>query len=337
MIFSENKWNKGAEMRRFVKINQAVSFRNMETPLRNAFQLFIIPLLGFQMCDFLIGVYDENVSVTEDRTEQQKKLDQTLLEMAQEANANLALWYDFDVLNTRITDEGFQRQESENGSFKNLYKYQEDRLRSGFKNKGFNCLDRMLDFLFLHINDYELFKESDIYKKRVSAIVRSTTEVDQVYFINSSRLVFLRLQNHFSYIEQMELIPAIGEELYEQLIAWLTNDIPDGRTKEVERLRIACMRYVVVRSVHRLLTETGSITDRGLYFDTIQPGKDGNTLVQPVDTERIAVQLRNLEVDARLYMENITRVIRDHFSDFYTGDPNSIYDRDNEHKKTFWA
>lgn len=337
MIFSETKWNNGAEMREFVKINQAVSFRNMETPLRNAFQLFLVPLLGTKMIDFLVDIYEDNPDLIEKRDEKQRKNDCILLKMAQEANANLALWYDFDVLNTRITDVGFQRQESENGSFKNLYKYQEDLLRSGFKNKGFNCLDRMLDFLFLHDMDYMPFQESDIYKKRTSAIVKSTTEVDQVCFINSSRLVFLRLQNHFSFIEQMELVPAIGEELYGQLIAWLTNGIPQDRGKEVEQLRVACMRFIVVRSVRRLLMETGSVTDRGLYFDTIQPGKDGNTVVQPVDADRIAVQIRNLEADARLYMEGITRIVCDKFSDYYTGDPNRIYDRDNEHKKTFWA
>ena len=40
----------------------------------------------------------------------------------------------------------------------------------------------------------------------------------------------------------------------------------------MERLRLACSRYIVAMAVRRLLMETGSVTDRGLYFTTVQPG-----------------------------------------------------------------
>ena len=136
----------------------------------------------------------------------------------------------------------------------------------------------------------------------------------------------------------MLLQPAIGDKLYEHLIDGLVNQSEDeGRRKDVERLRLACSRYIVAMAVRRLLMETGSITDRGLYFTTVQPGEKGNEERKPVDTERIAVQIQNLKADADMYMTALLRTARSYFSELYVGDPRRIFDRDNDHKHTFWT
>ena len=105
----------------------------------------------------------------------------------------------------------------------------------------------------------------------------------------------------------------------------------------MERLRLACSRYIVAMAVRRLLMETGSVTDRGLYFTAVQPGEKGNEEKRPVDTERIAVQIQNLKADADMYMTVLLRTVRSCFENFYEGDPRQIYDRDNDHKRTFWT
>ena len=38
MIFSAEKWNKGAELKALMKVNTAISFDMMEAPLRGAFR-----------------------------------------------------------------------------------------------------------------------------------------------------------------------------------------------------------------------------------------------------------------------------------------------------------
>lgn len=126
MIFSKDKWSNGDEIRAFVKVNTAVSFAMMETPLNNAFNLFLKPLLGPSLSAQLVEIYNNDAP---------KDTEKELLRIAQRANANLALWYEFDAISVRITDAGFQRQESENGTFKPAYKYQEDNLRQSYKNK----------------------------------------------------------------------------------------------------------------------------------------------------------------------------------------------------------
>lgn len=74
-----------------------------------------------------------------------------------------------------------------------VYKYQEDNLRTSLRNKGFNALDELLEFLYAHIAEYPEFATSQAYQDRKSAIVRSTADVNDVCFINGSRIIFLRL------------------------------------------------------------------------------------------------------------------------------------------------
>lgn len=329
MIFSKDKWSNGDEIRAFVKVNTAVSFAMLETPLNNAFNLFLKPLLGPSLSARLIEIYNNDAP---------KDTEKELLRIAQLANANLALWYEFDAISVRITDAGFQRQESENGTFKPAYKYQEDNLRQSYKNKGFNALDEMLDFLYLHISDFPEFADSNTYKSQQSAIVRSTADVNNVVFINNSRLVFLRLQTHLKFVETMLLIPAIGEDLYNHLIDSLLNDpVEEIEKKHIEMLRKACANYIVVMAVRRLMMETGSLTDRGLYFTTVEAVEKGNEKRQPLSTDRIAIQIQNLKADADMYMGTLQRVISAHFPEFHAGNPQRVFDRDNDHKRTFWA
>lgn len=344
MIFSAKKWNNGKELKAVMKVNTAISFDMMEAPLRNAFRQYLVPLLGDVMVGEVVEIYEfgPNPDVLEQNTEgatEREKLDSRLLEICKRANANLAFWNDFDEISMRITDAGFQRQKSDNGeSFQQVYKYQEDNLRASLRNKGFNALDELLEFLYAHIAEYPEFASSQAYQDRKSAIVRSTADVNDVCFINGSRIVFLRLQPHLKFAEEMLLQPAIGDKLYEHLIDGLVNPPEDEEArKSMERLRLACSRYIVAMAVRRLLMETGSVTDRGLYFTAVQPGEKGNEEKRPVDTERIAVQIQNLKTDADMYMTVLLRTVRSCFENFYEGDPRQIYDRDNDHKRTFWT
>lgn len=329
MLFSEHTWNEGDAIRAFIKVNTAVSFAMLETPLRNAYTLFIVPLLGEEMAARLEAVCEEP---------EPKEEDARLLDIARRANANLAMWYEFDAISVRITDAGFQRQESENGTLKPAYKYQEDNLRQGYKEKGFNALDRMLDFLYARLDLYPEFEKSDTCIRLRSAIVRTTDDVNSVVFINGSRIIFLRLRPHLRFVEEMLLVPAIGEKLYAHLISCLKEPpADDDERQRVEQLRRACANYVVAMAVRRLMMETGSLTDRGLYFTTVEAGEKGNEKRQPLGTDRIAMQIQNLKADADMYMTALRQVVRAHFAEFDAGSPQRVYDRDNDHKRTFWA
>lgn len=334
MIFSEMKWDKAKEISAFVRVSAGLSFDKLETPLQNVFNLFIVPLLGDKMTGRLIDIYQNRIV---GETELQK-IETKLLYICQRANANLAFWYDFDEINTRITDSGFQRQESENGTYKSAYKYQENNLRNNFRNKGFNALDEMLAFLEKYIDSFPEYLESPAYINSQQSIIRNTEEVNKVYFINNSRIIYLRLHTHFAFVEENILRPALGEVLYNKLLEWLIK-VPADETEKlkVEELRKKSGKVIVMNAVKRLMSETGSLTDRGLYFSSITANRDGDENEKPVTDNRLSIQIAQAESDAKVYMNNLVRFVKRAYPDDYAGNPWQAFHRDNDHKKTFFA
>lgn len=325
MIFSAEKWNNAGEIKAFVKVSNSLSFSVMETPLRDAFDLFILPLVGYKMGEKLKDIY-----ASPERKESEKRA----LELAQRANACLAFWYSFDELNTRITDSGFQRQESENGTFKQAYKYQEDNLRNGFRNKGWNAVDALLDYLEANITDFGEYADSPAHTTLQTDLVKTTAEVDMYYHINHSRIIFMRLQNHFRFVTKMILPTVIGQVIYDKLEAHLKS--PEESADTMENLRKQCLGFVILSAVKRLMAETGSITDRGLYFSELTD-KEGNETLKPVADERLTLQLDNLQSDIDRYQASLMQYIKHHFETDYKGSPMDVFKRDNDHKSTFFA
>ena len=87
MIFSEEKWNNGKEIGQHIKVSSAFDFNVIRPALYDAFNLFIVPVLGKEMSDHLVDIYKES---------SEKEEDKTFLSLSQRANANLALWYGFN-------------------------------------------------------------------------------------------------------------------------------------------------------------------------------------------------------------------------------------------------
>ncbi len=126
--------------------------------------------------------------------------------------------------------------------------------------------------------------------------------------------------------------------LYDQLQSWLSSSTLDPETAEkAEKLRKVCVKVVALEAVSRLMIETGSLTDRGLYFSSISPNADGDESSQPVDIERQATQLDQVKVYASTYMTQLMKYVKRNYPDMYVGNPQRVYDRDNDNKPTFWA
>lgn len=325
MVFSKEKWNDAAELNQFIPVSAALYFESVQSSLEDAWRLFVLPLLGEALAEEIEAYYDD-----EDPTALQLKV----LNECQRAVANLAFWYNFDELNIRISDQGMQRQESD-GSFKQTYKYQEDQLKTSFKNKGFNALDRVIDLLDKHQKDFPLYEQSPAYASRKSSIVRSTAEVDANYFINNSHLIFLRLKPIFKLVEESGLRAVLGESLYKDLL----KAIKDGETNigdtTTEELRLRCVSFVVFTSIAELMQQTGTLTDRGLYFEQIHEG-DGNLSVKPARPGDLMIRVDNLRKNADTCLNQLMNFIQHYLPAYYKGRQSDVLNRDNNHKRTMF-
>lgn len=330
MIFSKEKWNDAAEIRPYIGASTALSFETVQASLQNAFGLFIRPLVGDKIVTELIEIYD---SVTDISTIKEDTVDKNLklLYLAQRSNAFLAFWYDYNEFQMLIGDSGVKRQDSEQA--KNPYKYQEQSLKDGWKNKGFDALDKLLLFLEKNITDFEDFKESDYYTESINSIVRNTLEVNNYYTINNSRLIFLRLKPHFRVIEDTIISPRLGSEFYDVFKEEITKDTV---APEYEKLRLLLIPVVVFYSVCRLIKETGSLTDKGLFFQTLKGGEDSYQSLSPVTDERLVFQANRAEADAISYWLSVERYLNKKFN-ITPAHNKKIPNRNNNGKKSFWT
>ena len=323
MVFSKEKWNNAAELNQFIPVSAALSFESVQSSLKDAWRLFVLPLLGEALAEEMEAYYlDDSPTALQIKA----------LEECRCAVANLAFWYNYQELNVRISDQGMQRQESD-GSFKQTFKYQEDLLRASFKNKGFNALDRLIDIFDKNKKDFPLYEQSPAYASRKSAIVRCTAEVDANYFINNSHLLFLRLKPIFKLVEDTVLQPVLGIGLYKGLTDAMANGEERIGETTTEELRKRCASFVVLKSIAKLIRQTGSLTDRGLYFAQLHEG-DGNISLKPADREAALSLAGDIDNNADACLSQLMNFIQLYLPSFYHGRQSDVLNRDNNNKRT---
>lgn len=336
MFFSSHNWNNGQEMNAVIPVSSALSFEKVYSSLQAADELYLIPVFGSALMATFRSIYDK-----EDKSGDEKQL----LQVLQAAEANLAYYTNFDALQLRITDQGFQRQQTEN--FGSPYKYQEDRLRQTFKNRGFNAIDSILDLLDAKFAELEGYAEMPVHATTRTDIVQRTAEVNRVHFINSSRLVFLRLVPILTAISYNELRPLLGWQLYTKMLQALeagtaTAEVPSASasgapSRTYEELRQKCIPFVVKKAVAQLLRETGSITDRGLYFIGQAAGNSDNQTVTPATRREAHDAAAIAEAEAQRHADTLLAFIEWKWPEYFSGHQSDVFKRDNNDKKTFWA
>lgn len=323
MIFSKEKWEKAGEIKPFISVSRSMEFETVEAPLKSAFDKFIRPLLGLPMTERLTEIY-ASVSPTNE--------EERLLELAQSANARLAFWDNYDEMQMLIGSSGTLRQESDQA--KTPYKYQEQALKRSWKEKGFNALDDLLKYLEENKDKFTQFEESPYYTENKKAIVRNTAEIDKYYFINGSRLIYLRLKQHMQNVSVGVIKSRIGASIYDDLITEIAKDTPE---EKYTKLREALVPVIVFYSLSRLVKETGSITEKGLFFDSLSGATgDNETVHLPVSDERLMMQTNMLEADAITYWKIAEKLLTANFE--YTSNAGTrMPKRDNNNKRSFWA
>lgn len=329
MYFSPETWQT-EKVSEIIPVSSALSFDKVRGSLMATDDLFVVPAIGEEM--------KETAEVIAGKEEQQRTpLERKLLRQLQTATLNLAFFHDFQVLNLRITDQGFQRQTTD--KFTTAFKYQEDALKEGFRNKGLNALDRVIDLLEQNAELYPEYTRSPAYTDTRRRIVQRAREVDSCCYIHNSQIVFRRLLPILKELEDTGLPLILGAELTERL----REAIAENRTADhvgsttFEELRLRCVEYLSFKACAQLIRLTGSLTDRGLYFVTFSPATEDNEIRKPATREEAAGQAVNMERSAERYSALLTSFIEYHIPELFTGHNADVLRRDNTDKRTFWA
>ncbi|MCQ2189701.1 MAG: hypothetical protein MJZ00_07300 [Paludibacteraceae bacterium] len=315
-IITEKIWEENKHD--IINVSAALSYKKIGPRFEDTWNLFFIPLFGPDVCGLL---------------EQSDKPE--ILNPARRALAHLTFWNFFDEMNVRITDQGFQRQESD--TLKGVFKYQSDNLKQAYKNAGFNALELLLTRLDTLCADNEMWQKAPCCQYRKKHIVQSMAEVDAVYDIHRSYIIYLALRQDIEMMERIKAPAILGKKLFDQLMENIANgeeNIGDTTTKEL-RLRLSAV--IVLMSVKRYIERTGTITDRGFYYVNYKPETGNNEQITNVSANNKAIAVAQIEQDINSLTAALNWFIDNNLSELRESDYSHTVRRDNNGKHTFFA
>lgn len=315
-------------LHRYVPVSEALSEEQIAPSLEEAVKLFLEPAIGAEVIEHLSKAAESR---------EPSMVEAMALEEARRAAIHLALWFNFQELNTHFTDQGWKREEGD--TYKSLYHYQEIDLRTSYRNKGFNALDRLNDLLQAGTDTFPEYKEAPAYIDREHSLVRGPKEIQEIVNINSSVLVFMALRPNVAIVQQNELQNVIGSACYNALCDYLADKNKEDRedTALMEQLRKVASRYVIALALARQMETVGTITDRGLYYESVMNSDKSILKIQPVPVEERDRVSQTLRKDAQRFQGRMLSYIERYLPELFVGRPGDAFNRNNDCKRTFWT
>jgi hypothetical protein len=294
---------------------------------------YILPLLERDLYDDLQKFCNDHDNWTSGGSGDEDETKTTaLVNLIRIAELNLAYYIGFAPLNVKISDAGFQRT-GDSEVFKGLYKYQEGDLKSYFETTGYNGLDDMLKYIEDNIEHFPEWEESTIYTARKTAIIKDAETFDRICFINKSRLTFLRLQRYMTEVIDFDIKPLLGTE-WTTLMTELTKEDP---APKYSALVPEIQKPLTYLSCAKLIEKTGNLTDRGLFFEGKNTGTIDDSYKKPVEGDATVTAMGSYRSTGQQYLVALRQyLIANHFTSQGSENGN-VYNRDNDHKKTFVA
>lgn len=330
-----------------INVSAATDYERLHPHLFGAEVQYIIPVLGRELYkpllvfatdpdSTILTLADMNRDYNDDyyiEVPEKPMAYAILLWLTRMSMVHLAYYRGFDVLNAYISDGGFRRIETE--KVKSLYKYQEDNVRKYFQDTGLDALDSMLKFLEINIKHFPEFEPK--LKANKSRIIPDTETFNNILHINSSRLIFMRLQPHIRTVEDLDLANAVG---YDNMLI-INNGLKSDQVPEKVTAILPYLRSVVAfKAAIRLMNDTGGeLGNRGLFFEGIKGGLSMSDVRMPTEKDRVHQIIATYQQTADAYTAQLLRFLNED-PETWDGHENPrtrLHERDNSDKKTFWA
>ncbi len=314
-------------IRTVIPVNARADFENFEPYVDAVEDQFIIPVLGQALYDEL----DETIADDNGSDDQLK-----LLKKVRYSLVHLVMYKGFDMLNVTYDTSGFERLKDNS-----IYRYQEENLKSTFKNEGYNGIDKLLEYLQAKIATFESFKSSAFYADMQRSFFPTTLEFSKEYRIGNSRLVFLQVSRFFTQVLDFKIKPVLGAALFDKVLAEMKKE------SEQDPNLMALIPYIrkplAYLSVSDGFNELGmQITAKGLLFETQESNSSSNIkMTQATDAQKLVV-LDKAKINGERYLNMLLDYLKNNaatYPDFTQTEleNTSPYRRDNNGKKTFWA
>lgn len=339
------------EVRCVLRVSPSTSYDLLATHIANAENAFLLPLLGPEMYsallkyhsdpanhrytnpDLLLVVKQEGSTPEqgEPLPDEKTRAWSLVLWFSQHALLHLSYFLGFDALNAYISDAGFQRSEGERT--KSLYKYQEDNLKRYFLDTGMNSLDQVLEYLERYNEHFSEFHTA--LKQIKSHILPTAASFHAHYFINNSRLTFLRLQQHIQTVEDINITQAVGADNMRYIYSELQKTEPAPKVGKI----LPYLRPPIVYIASAMLMEESGadLTERGLYFKAQRSTSNSDYVMHASESRIIDLVRRNKEL-GQVYLNRLLKYLNDNKEWAFEWSPGGrTINRNNTDKKIFVA
>lgn len=233
----------------------------------------IINLIGEPTYDTIIGYYES----TETNDVQKDLINRLQYAVALDGYRNFTTENDLSH-----TPNGRLNRIEDNQKI--AFEWQIDKSNKSLERKYYQALDALIKSLDKNLTAW---KSSDAYKQTFNSFIRSTSEVEEYFNIDGSRLMMIKLSPGFRKAEVDEILPRIGSERFDALKNALKNNQPHD-AKLLKLVREAIVYHSLSWSILRLSPQ---LLPDGLYL--------------PADTSRLTVSAK--KVHERMQQEALAQ------------------------------
>jgi len=236
-----------SEIQKFIGINADFNFEVLKPHLDWAQECYLPDLLG--------ALYDKLVYVSNYGYSQQelprKPLFDVLFDKVNSVIVHIAIFDWLSIAGISLSDIGLHRLESEMGGTirKSAYQYQELSAKEFYRKRGFNAMDSVLKYVVQNITTFTEFNTSESFKNLTTAIIPNTAIFNKHYNIGGSMLLFMKLKPFIHDAEVFDIIPAIGNALFENTKANINSTQGSYVSFVIPAMRSALANLAIARGI----------------------------------------------------------------------------------------
>lgn len=190
------------DFQKYVRINGSVDFKSL--------QPFMAPAIETYLTDY---IPEELMALLDAETPEESEV--ALMPYVDRVIAIFTLFLASPHLDLSVQEGGFMVNSSDStapASAQRVTNYI-DALEAG----GWNAVEMLLRFLESKKEDYPTWVESDCYTLANRNLINSAVEFDKIVSIGKSRLRFSGFRPEIDKVEQLQIIPLISLEQYDEL------------------------------------------------------------------------------------------------------------------------
>jgi hypothetical protein len=207
-----------ADLKLFTDVHKQTDWATLKLYVQQAEQSYIIPIMSAAMyknySDLINNPANASKPFEEIFTTQQ---DLTAFNFIAAALANYALYEAFPFLNTAVGDIGVLQQSSKEGTSNPAAQWRYESRRFAHLSNADRFIDQALAYMEANASFFADWAASPSYTINKDLFIADSYKLSMYIGTGGSRRAYLALRPHLRMAEKKYIIPAIGQELYNEL------------------------------------------------------------------------------------------------------------------------